>query len=113
MTRADAAQQSLTVCGSVSGASARHAGGRARLTFGSLLGVFLPGLMTRHRVADGANVAAMIVMARVNLALLGLFETKVLTLAWSWLVIVGTAGTVRLAVLFSAAVTEPRGRRSS
>jgi len=31
----------------------------AGVTFGSLLGVFLPGLLSRRRVADGANVLAM------------------------------------------------------
>ncbi len=47
----------------------------AGVTFGSLLGVFLLGLLTRRRVADGANVAAMVVMAVVNLVLLVLIET--------------------------------------
>ena len=42
----------------------------AGVTFGSLLGVFLLGLLTTRRVADGANVAAMIVMALMNLTLL-------------------------------------------
>ena len=44
----------------------------------------------------------MIVMAMVNLVLLTLSETKVLTFAWSWLVILGTAGTMILAVALSA-----------
>jgi SSS family transporter len=70
----------------------------AGVTFGSLLGVFLLGLLTRRRVADGANVAAMLVMAAVNLCLLVLSETGTLRFAWSWLVIVGTAGTMALAV---------------
>jgi SSS family solute:Na+ symporter len=72
------------------------------VTFGSLLGVFLLGLLTRRRVADGANVAAMVVMALVNLALLILSETGTLPFAWSWLVILGTAGTMALAVGFTA-----------
>ncbi len=74
----------------------------AGVTFGSLLGVFLLGLLSRRRVADGANVAAMIVMALVNLTLLTLSETGILSFAWSWLVILGTAGTMLLAVLLSA-----------
>jgi Na+/proline symporter len=74
----------------------------AGVTFGSLLGVFLLGLLGRRRVADGANVAAMIVMAAVNLALLVLSETKVLAFAWSWLVILGTVGTMALAVGLTA-----------
>ena len=70
----------------------------AGVTFGSLLGVFLLGLLSRRRVPDRANVVAMIVMALVNLALLTLSETKVLPFAWSWLVIVGTVGTIAIAL---------------
>jgi len=74
----------------------------AGVTFGSLLGVFLLGLLTRRNVKDGANVVAMVVMAAVNLGLLVLSETKVLPFAWSWLVILGTAGTMVLAVGLSS-----------
>jgi len=74
----------------------------AGVTFGSLLGVFLLGLLTTRRVKDGANVAAMIVMALVNLALLVLSEMKVLAFGWSWLVVLGTVGTILLALTFSA-----------
>jgi Na+/proline symporter len=74
----------------------------AGVTFGSLLGVFLLGLLGRRTVADGANVTAMIVMAVVNLALLILSETKVLAFAWSWLVILGTLGTIALAPALTA-----------
>jgi SSS family solute:Na+ symporter len=76
----------------------------AGVTSGSLLGVFLLGLLTRRPVADTANVIAMVVMAVVNLALLVLSETGALTFAWSWLVIVGTAGTMLLAMGLSALV---------
>jgi Na+/proline symporter len=75
----------------------------AGVTFGSLLGVFLLGLLTTRPVADRANVVAMIAMALVNLVLLTLSETKVLVFAWSWLVILGTLGTMALAVLLSRA----------
>jgi solute:Na+ symporter, SSS family len=71
------------------------------VTFGSLLGVFLLGLLTRRRVADGANVTAMIVMALLNLTLLALSEYEILNFAWAWLVIVGTAGTMILALLLT------------
>ena len=79
----------------------------AGVTFGSLLGVFLLGLLTRRRVSDRANVTAMIVMAVVNLMLLVLSEKKILVFAWSWLVILGTAGTIVLAVT----LTQLDGRR--
>jgi SSS family solute:Na+ symporter len=68
----------------------------AGVTFGSLLGVFLLGLVTRVR-ANRANVAAMVTMALVNLGLLVLSETGAVPLGWSWLVILGTVGTMVLA----------------
>ena len=72
------------------------------MTSGSLLGVFLLGLLSRRPVSDGANVAAMIAMAVVNLVVLVLSEVGVLRFAWSWLVIVGTLGTIGLSLLLSA-----------
>ncbi len=72
----------------------------AGVTFGSLLGVFLLGLLTTRR-ANRANVVAMVAMALVNLVLLILSETKLLPLGWSWLVILGTAGTIALAWLLA------------
>ena len=77
----------------------------AGVTSGSLLGVFLLGLLTRRPVHDWANVIAMIAMAGVNLGLLLLSEAGVLRFAWSWLVIVGTVGTIGLALLFSRFLT--------
>jgi SSS family transporter len=82
----------------------------AGVTFGSLLGVFLLGLLSKRPVADRANVVAMIVMALVNLVLLTLSETKVLVFAWSWLVIVGTVGTIALALALSPAMGGGRAR---
>jgi solute:Na+ symporter, SSS family len=78
----------------------------AGVTFGSLLGVFLLGLLTRRPVRDGANVVAMIVMAVVNLGLLLLSETGVLRFAWSWLVILGTAGTIGIALAIGGVTRE-------
>jgi SSS family solute:Na+ symporter len=80
----------------------------AGVTFGSLLGVFLLGLLSRRRVADWANAVAMLVMAVVNLVLLILSETHVLDFAWSWLVILGTAGTIALALVLSALAPRTR-----
>src|SRR5262245_46579732 len=78
----------------------------AGVTFGSLLGVFLLGLVTRVR-ANHANVAAMIIMGVVNLILLVLSESGVIGLAWSWLVILGTAGTMALAPLLAPLLDRP------
>jgi SSS family solute:Na+ symporter len=77
----------------------------AGVTFGSLLGVFLLGLLTRRPVDDRANVVAMLTMAVVNLTLLVLSEMKILVFAWSWLVILGTVGTILIAVGLSALAT--------
>lgn len=79
----------------------------AGVTFGSLLGVFLLGLLGRRHVADRANVVAMVVMALVNLVLLVLSEVGTVPFAWSWLVIVGTAGTIVLALGLSALASAP------
>jgi SSS family transporter len=79
----------------------------AGVTFGSLLGVFLLGLITPAR-ADRANAAAMIVMAIVNLALLILSETGRIGFGWSWLVILGTAGTMVLSPLLAPLFDRPR-----
>jgi Na+/proline symporter len=81
----------------------------AGVTFGSLLGVFLVGLVTGRPVRDWANVVAMVVMALVNLVLLILSETGVLPFAWSWLVILGTAGTMALALALSAGARPVEG----
>jgi SSS family transporter len=72
----------------------------AGVTFGSLLGVFLLGLLTQVR-ANRANVAAMVVMALVNLGLLLLAEAGVVRFGWSWLVILGTVVTMLLAALLA------------
>jgi SSS family solute:Na+ symporter len=83
----------------------------AGVTFGSLLGVFLLGLLTKLR-ANRANVAAMIIMAMVNLALLTLSESGRIALGWSWLVILGTAGTMLLAPLLAPLLDGDRDARA-
>jgi SSS family transporter len=65
------------------------------VTYGSLLGVFLLGMMTKKKGDKGVAVA-MGTMAVVNAILLLLSENKVIPLGWSWLVIIGTLGTVAL-----------------
>ena len=82
----------------------------AGVTFGSLLGVFLLGLLS-VRSANRANVAAMVVMALVNLVLLILSEAMVIPLGWSWLVIWGTAGTIALAWLLGPWLDRGSGSR--
>jgi solute:Na+ symporter, SSS family len=83
----------------------------AGVTFGSLLGVFLLGLLTKLR-ANRANVAAMVIMALVNLVLLTLSESGRIALGWSWLVILGTAGTMLLAPLLAPILDGDRDARA-
>jgi SSS family solute:Na+ symporter len=80
----------------------------AGVTFGSLLGVFLLGLVTKTAGADRANAVAMVIMAVVNLVLLVLSETGRIGLGWSWLVILGTAGTMVLSPLLAPLLDRPR-----
>ena len=79
----------------------------AGVTFGSLLGVFLLGLLTRLQ-ANRANVAAMVLMAALNLVLLILSETGRIDLGWSWLVIIGTIGTMALASVLAPVLDRTR-----
>jgi solute:Na+ symporter, SSS family len=72
------------------------------VTFGSLLGVFLLGLLTK-RQGNRANAWSMTVSAVLMLVLLVLSEKRIAPVGWSWLVIVGTlltfAGGLLLAPL--------------
>jgi hypothetical protein len=47
-------------------------------------------------------------MALMNLTLLVLAEARVITLGWSWLVIIGTAGTMLLTVLLAPILDRTR-----
>jgi Na+/proline symporter len=62
------------------------------VTFGSLLGVFLLGLLTK-RPSNRANAWSMSASAVVMFVLLVLSEKEIFPLGWSWLVILGTAVT--------------------
>lgn len=70
------------------------------VTFGSLLGVFLLGLFTRSR-ANRANIVGMAVMAAINLCLLILTEKGIFVVGWTWLVIMGTFGTMAISALLA------------
>jgi solute:Na+ symporter, SSS family len=62
------------------------------VTFGSLLGVFLLGFLTK-RPSNRANILGMTLMAVVNAMLLVLSEMGKIPLGWTWLLLIGTAGT--------------------
>jgi SSS family transporter len=66
------------------------------VTFGSLLGVFLLGLVTKT-VSNRSNVVAMVLLALINLTLLILTERKIFVVGWTWLVLIGTFGTMIVA----------------
>jgi len=59
------------------------------VTYGSLLGVFLLGLLTKRR-GNRINVAAMAFSALGMLALLILSEKQIFPLGWTWLLLLGT-----------------------
>ncbi|MEK7388901.1 MAG: sodium/solute symporter [Elusimicrobiota bacterium] len=80
------------------------------VTYGSLLGVFLLGMMTKRK-GDKACAVAMGAMAVLNAILLVLSENKVIPLGWSWLVIIGTLGTFALGWTL-APVLDGEGRSS-
>lgn len=71
------------------------------VTYGSLLGVFLLGLLTKRR-ANAANVVAMALAAVLMLALLILSEKKIIALGWSWLLPMGTAITFVVGYVFGS-----------
>jgi len=73
------------------------------VTYGSMLGVFLLGMLTKRK-GDKAITYAMFAMAAVNATLLLLSEKGVIPLGWSWLVIIGTAGTFGLGWLLAPAL---------
>ena len=73
------------------------------VTYGSMLGVFLLGMLTKRK-GDKAITLAMFVMAAVNATLLLLSEFKYIPLGWSWLVIIGTAGTFGIGWLLAPAL---------
>jgi SSS family solute:Na+ symporter len=79
------------------------------VTFGALLGVFLLGITSR-RGTDKANVLAMACSAFSMGTLLVLTELKVISLGWSWLVILGTAITYAGGALRSGGLPRPGGR---
>ena len=59
------------------------------VTYGSLLGVFLLGLLTGKR-CNLVNVAAMTFSAAAMLVLLILSEKNIVPLGWTWLLLIGT-----------------------
>jgi SSS family solute:Na+ symporter len=59
------------------------------VTYGSLLGVFLLGLLTKRR-GNRVNVVAMVLAALGMLVLLILSEKNIFPIGWTWLLLIGT-----------------------
>jgi SSS family transporter len=70
------------------------------LTGGATLGVFLFGVLTKRKINIG-NVAAMIISTISVTIVLILSHQGYINLAWSWLIVLGTAETFALCCLFS------------
>jgi solute:Na+ symporter, SSS family len=69
------------------------------VTYGSLLGVFLLGLLTKRR-GNRVNVVAMTLAALLMLALLILSEKGIIPLGWTWLLLLGTLLTFGIGWMF-------------
>jgi SSS family transporter len=69
------------------------------VTYGSLLGVFLLGLLTKRR-GNRVHVTAMTLAALGMLALLILSEKGILPLGWTWLLLIGTFVTFATGWIF-------------
>ena len=69
------------------------------VTYGSLLGVFLLGFLTKRR-CNRVNVVAMTLSALGMLVLLILSEKKIIPLGWTWLLLMGTFLTFMSGWLF-------------
>ncbi|MHC4264869.1 MAG: sodium:solute symporter family transporter, partial [Planctomycetota bacterium] len=70
------------------------------VTGGATLGIFLLGVLTKRK-SNWANVLAMIISTMAMILLLLLSHFKVINLAWSWLIVIGTLTTMILSYLLT------------
>ncbi len=71
------------------------------ITGGATLGVFLLGVLTKCQ-SNWANVFAMIFSTLAMIVLLLLSKYNLINLAWSWLIVIGTATTLILSYLLQS-----------
>ncbi|MBN1846141.1 MAG: hypothetical protein JW810_10695, partial [Sedimentisphaerales bacterium] len=71
------------------------------LTGGAILGVFLLGLLTRRRI-NRFNIVAMIASTVLTTSLLILEHYQYVSIAWSWLIVIGTVVTFAIGYLFGS-----------
>ncbi|MBL7189410.1 MAG: hypothetical protein ISS70_24035 [Phycisphaerae bacterium] len=83
------------------------------ITGGPMLGIFLLGLLTRHK-ANLTNIPAMLISTGVCLTMLILIKLRpdILDLAWSWLVVIGTVITFVLGLSFGSGDCEARNHQT-
>ena len=77
------------------------------ITGGATLGVFLLGVLTKTK-SNRANVFAMIFSTLAMIGLLLLSKYGFINLAWSWLIVIGTATTFALSYLLQPLCDENR-----
>ena len=77
------------------------------ITGGATLGVFLLGVLTKFK-SNRANVFAMIFSTLIMIGLSLLSHYKVINLAWSWLIVFGTAITIILSCLLKPLFDQKR-----
>ncbi len=77
------------------------------VTFGSLLGVFLLGFLTKKH-SNIVNIFSMIFWAVVNAVLLILTEKKIFVVGWTWLILLGTFGTFMTGYLLGPLLEKPK-----
>lgn len=71
--------------------------------YGALLGIFLVGLLT-NRGDDRANSIVMLISSSLIFILFILIDNQLVTIAWSWMIIIGTLSTFFLAVIWKRRV---------
>ncbi len=81
------------------------------ITGGPMLGIFLLGLLTRHK-ANLTNIPAMLISTGVCVTMLILIKLEKFDLAWSWLVVIGTVITFVLGLCLGSGDYEPGNRRT-
>ena len=80
----------------------------ASVTYGALLGVFLLGIVTK-RGSDRGNWIAMLSAAAICVTLLALIKLEVISLGWTWLILIGTAWTFGLGAVWQEKAPQPEG----
>jgi Na+/proline symporter len=71
------------------------------VTGGSLLGIFLLGILTKRK-GDYGNITAMVFSAALSGVLLYAIELKLLRIDWTWLIVLGTFSTFAIGYLLGS-----------